>query len=364
MFGTLSVLANVTLASPNRAGEHPLLVLLQRSHAMRLEREHRRAASRRLESLGLRSKQAASCDKLSLGQMKRVAIARAVQTGARILMLDEPLAGLDGDGQRDVLRYLREIANAGNHAVVVVEHLFNLPKVLELATHVWTLRDGVVEVETPQSVREEVDSRDLGVAATLERLRSPAKPRDGGRLEARGLVVRRGLRRILDGYDFCASKGAVVPIAHPNGWGKTTLFDALSGLLPVEGGEVMLDGRDITTMAPSTRVHLGLSYLRATGNVFPGLTIDEHFALGKGALTIGRRFADWRAKLPLGNTRAALLSGGERQRLALACLPISSVMLLDEPFLNLDAASIREICAILSELDCTRAIAFPTPDVV
>ncbi|MFW5739049.1 MAG: ATP-binding cassette domain-containing protein [Myxococcota bacterium] len=362
LFGTLPVLDNVAIASPHPSGENPLFVLVKRPAVMRRERQHQARAGSRLATLGMGDKLGASCDKLSLGQMKRVAIARAVQTGARIVMLDEPLAGLDAAGQREVLRYIGDIARTGQHAVVIVEHLFNLPKVLGLATHVWTLRGGSVHIEAPWQVRDEVEREDWGVGAIFRRLRALENRPGGGRLEARGLVVGRGLQRVHDGYDFLPEPGATVPFAHPNGWGKSTLFDAIAGVIPLGAGRVSLDGKDITSQPASGRVRAGLSYLRSVDNVIPGLTVTEHVALVRHLATVGSRFERWRALLPAGGKRAALLSGGERQRLAIAGLPVGSVLLLDEPFLNLDAPSIQLLCSVLDELGGTRVVAFPTPD--
>ncbi len=71
--------------------------------------------------------------------MKRVAIARAIQAGAKILFLDEPLSGLDNNGISGVMNYLETIAREGAITLVIVEHVFNIPTILKLANAVWTL---------------------------------------------------------------------------------------------------------------------------------------------------------------------------------------------------------------------------------
>jgi ABC-type branched-subunit amino acid transport system ATPase component len=117
----------------------------------------------------------------------------------------------------------------------------------------------------------------------------------------------------------------------PNGWGKTTLFHAIAGLIPITRGSISLGGRSVQKLSPWERVNAGLSLLQARDNVFPSLTVRETVRLlGRGeassalALLLPKRMSD--------------LSGGERQRVALACLENQKriLQLLDEPFASLD----------------------------
>src|SRR6185295_16083726 len=98
--------------------------------------------------LGLRGREISSCDKISLGQSKRVAIASSVQAGAQILFLDEPLAGLDSPGITDVIALLGQVVREQQITLVIVEHVFNIQRILDLATTVWTLEKGRVRVES------------------------------------------------------------------------------------------------------------------------------------------------------------------------------------------------------------------------
>ncbi len=363
LFGTFSVLDNVTVASRNRAGEHPQTVLLQMGKATMQEAANQALARERLERLGLGAKLASSCDKLSLGQMKRAAIARAVQTGARVIMLDEPLAGLDGNGRKDVLDTIRELGESGHHTVVIIEHVFNLPRVLTLATHVWTLKDGVVQIESPSAVADEIRAGNGRLLSPFEQAGDIPSGTDHGHaaLEALDLGVRRGYRRVFERFSLRTRGGGhLESLAYPNGWGKTTLFDAIAGMIPMEKGRILLGGRDVTQARSWERARLGLSYLRSVNNVVPNLTVREHFSLVRGRETLASRFGEWQELIPPKDKRAELLSGGEKQRLALGCLPLGSVMLLDEPFLNLDQAAIEALISILRRVDRATLIAVPS----
>ena len=361
LFGTFTVLDNVTIASPDSPGENPIAALLRLGRVRTQEAANRERATRTLEGLGLGERLESSCDRLSLGQMKRAAIARVVQAGARVILLDEPLAGLDGAGQREVLEQIRRLAATGRYTLVVVEHVFNLPRVLELATDVWTLVEGRVELQSPTEVKGELRMDGARPENPLGWVEGVTTEPVAGGLEVEELVVRRGQRPVLDRYSHAVAGGALQPLIKPNGWGKTTLLDAIAGRIPVEGGQVLLDGRELTAAPSWRRSQLGISYLRSRDNVVPGLTVAEHETLSRGGQTLAQAFQEWQEFMPPAEKRAALLSGGERQRLALGCLPLGDLLLLDEPFLNLDQAAIGCLTQILRRTGRTTLIAAPSP---
>jgi branched-chain amino acid transport system ATP-binding protein len=91
----------------------------------------RARAEAHLELVGMSSRVDSSCDKLSIGQMKRVALARALQKNPDILLLDEPLAGLDVDGVREVSMMLRRLASVYKKTVLAIEHRCSLEGVVD-----------------------------------------------------------------------------------------------------------------------------------------------------------------------------------------------------------------------------------------
>jgi len=363
LFGAFSLMENVVVASPGQLGENPLLALLRPGRIRQQERGNCARAADWLSRLGLADRLESSCDKISLGQMKRTAIARIMQTGARVLMLDEPLAGLDAPGRREVLSYLEELIGLGEYTFIIVEHVFNLPQMLDLATDVWTLKDGVIHLEKPDAVAGELAAEGIGAVpfyADLERTGTPERAASPA-LEAVGLQVRRGYRRVLDDFSWSVPEGRVGILAHPNGWGKTTFLDAVAGVIPVKRGRILLAGRDLTGMRSWSRAQRGLAYLRSGETVLPRLTVREHLDLARGKPMLADVFPEWRELLPPGERRAGSLSGGEKQRLALGCLTMASVVLMDEPFLGLDQAAVKILKSILRRMP--QAVVLATPSV-
>ncbi len=133
--------------------------------------------------------------------------------------------------------------------------------------------------------------------------------------------------------------GETVAIIGPNGAGKSTFIKAIFGLCLVHGGEVLLDGVNLSGMVTSKLVSYGLGYVPQVNNVFPGMTVRENLEMG-GFLRrkevperideVSVIFPDLHAAL---SRKAEELSGGQRNMLALAraLMTSPSFVLLDEP---------------------------------
>jgi ABC-type branched-subunit amino acid transport system ATPase component len=393
LFSTQSLRDNLVVARPGQEGENPASAMFQRRSVGRQERRLGDEATAVLTELGLGGREQSSGDKVSLGQSKRVAIARAVQAGARVLFLDEPLAGLDGLGVADVVAMLRELAEKDQLTLVIVEHVFNIPQILAFASTVWTLADGQLTVEQPEHVRAQVrnaigeglqtwmrqvaggDDRivhePLPGGAVLSRLRPAAQSRpesaSAPAFEVQDVTVRRGDRVVLgeidqagrcrNGLSFSLNRGEICVLQAPNGWGKTTLLEAAAGLLPVAGGTLRLGGRDVTRAPAWTRRNAGLSFLRTRDHVFPGLRVEEMLTLA------GVSEAPPEVRSLVGR-KAGDLSGGEKQELAMACAlggETVQVALIDEPFSALDVDAVRAAWELLAHKlgDCAVLISVP-----
>ena len=152
------------------------------------------------------------------------------------------------------------------------------------------------------------------------------------------LKVRVGARRVLDGVDLEVHAGDHARITSPNGYGKSTLFNAIAGVesAHVEGGRIRFEGADITSLPAHERARQGIIYMRQVDNVFLGLTVGENLkiALGQnGYKTFAGKFPEWAADLKQ-DIRAGQLSGGQCRQLAYAMAVLhlgTRILLLDEP---------------------------------
>jgi lipopolysaccharide export system ATP-binding protein len=168
-------------------------------------------------------------------------------------------------------------------------------------------------------------------------------------------------RHVVKDVSLALSSGEVVGLLGPNGAGKTTSFYMLVGLIQADGGQVMLNERDITDKAMHARARLGLGYLPQEPSVFRKLSTEKNLLAvleARPQLSRSDRLKQAESLLRelgishLHDTPAMALSGGERRRLeiarALAAEP--SFMLLDEPFAGVDPIAVNEIKKIVSHL--------------
>lgn len=372
LFGTQSVADNIAVAARRSAGENPLLALLRPGAVRRQERLLQAEVGARLDRMGIADVASMAAQRVTVGQAKRAEIARCLEAGARVLCLDEPLAGLDSAGVQSVLELLRDLVATGDYSLVIVEHELNIPRILDFVTTVWTLDGGRLQVEDPAAVRasagvlhtdgppqwahavangSRVETIALCGGAVLHRLRTrPGAAADQPVLAVEDLVVRRGRRTVIgerdgdgraQGMSFSLERGDLAVLEAPNGWGKTTLMEALAGLIPTSQGCVKLQGQPLDGQPSWGRRKGGMSMLQARDHAFSSLTVRESLRLS------GVADAPERLQGLLGRTVSSL-SGGERQRLALACAcdgPRYDVCLLDEPFAGLDGQSVSTVCA-------------------
>ena len=161
-----------------------------------------------------------------------------------------------------------------------------------------------------------------------------------------------GTRPVLNGVDLTLKVGETVLLAGPNGCGKSTMLKAILGMRPLETGTIQFNAVPLEGMTTERRVRAGIGYLRQTGNIFPGLTVEENLELAGLALSA----SDFdREKMRVLNIfdflkgvlkkRSGTLSGGQRQALAIAMVLLQprSLYLLDEPTAGLSPAAAADI---------------------
>jgi urea transport system ATP-binding protein len=164
--------------------------------------------------------------------------------------------------------------------------------------------------------------------------------------------VRAGYDRspVLHGVTVSVPKDGVAAVLGHNGAGKSTLVRAAMGLLKPKSGTVLLDGEDITRLAPHQRVARGMAYVPQGQQSFPHLTTAENLQLVADGRPDGKEaIAEALDLFPvlreLSGRRAGLLSGGQRQQLALARALVTRprLLLLDEPTEGIQPSVVAEI---------------------
>ena len=181
-------------------------------------------------------------------------------------------------------------------------------------------------------------------------------------LTAVGLQKKYGARTVVTEVGVEVKSGEVFGLLGPNGAGKTTSFYMIVGLVPLDGGEITLNGQVITHLPIHERAKLGLSYLPQEASVFRKLTVEENIQAvlelqeenGKplSKKEIQDRLDSLLQELQISHLRsnpAMSLSGGERRRVEIARALASQpkFILLDEPFAGVDPIAVGEIQRIV-----------------
>ena len=174
------------------------------------------------------------------------------------------------------------------------------------------------------------------------------------------LSVRYGPIEALHGISLEVNQGEVVTLIGSNGAGKTTTLGAVSGLLPLAGGQILFDGQDITGMAPHKRVPLGLVQVPEGRRIFGSMSVAENLDLGAYARTdranlkseLDEIYALFPRLAERRNQAAGTMSGGEQQMLAVgrALMSRPKLLLLDEPSLGLAPLLVKEIFAVVRRI--------------
>jgi simple sugar transport system ATP-binding protein len=318
LFPSLTVAENLTI------GHEP-------SRWTLFDRETAEAAVRRLgEAYDLRVPPDARVRDLSVGDLQRVEILRALHRGARVLILDEPTAVLTPRETRGLFRVIREL-RAGGCTTVFISH--KLDEVLDIADRITVLRDGRVTGALARSDASAAELARLMVGRELP----PFPPRDVTTPGAPVLSLR-GLRGPgVRGIDLEVRASEIVGVAGVAGNGQSELAELVAGLLPVHAGTVAIAGHDVTHADVAQRRAAGLAYVpddRFHRGLAPDASITDNLVMGAhrrppvargirfdrtAAGRIGRELVE-RTGIKARSVAdpARSLSGGNAQRLVIA----------------------------------------------
>ncbi|MEP6478777.1 MAG: sugar ABC transporter ATP-binding protein [Rhodoglobus sp.] len=382
-----AVVSFPTPAAAQRAGistvyqEIDLLPNLSVAENIMLGREPRRfgfidwkrmrsSAASALASLGIEIDPASPLGSHPLAVQQLVAIARAVSTELRVLVLDEPTSSLDQDEVAELFRVIRELKARGV-AILFISHF--LEQVYEICDRVTVLRNGelIGEYLTTELLRIDLVQKMLGrEAVELDVL--DARNVGGADLgEQQPIVSARGIGRQkgLLPTDLDVYEGEVLGLAGLLGSGRTELARLLSGIDRPDSGEITVDGVVKHFREPRRALRAGIAYAsenRKTEGIIAELSVRDNISLAlqaeRGWLRrIGRARQDelsasWIEALdirPADPERlAGLLSGGNQQKVMLARLLALAprLIVLDEPTRGIDVGAKVEIQRLIADL--------------
>ena len=267
----------------------------------------------------------------------------ALALNPRLLLLDEPTAGMGDQETYDITRLIRRLHREEQLTIVLIEH--DMRVVFHLADRIMVLAEGRVLAEGAPAA----DRRQRGGAGGLSRTRGMTGPA----LVAEQLHTFYGKSHILHGVGLEVGEGEIVTLLGRNGAGKSTTLRSLVGLTPPRSGAVTVFGRATAGWPPYRIAALGVGYVPEGRRIFANLTVEENLLVPlerPGPWTIARihalfpRLAERRA------SNGRQLSGGEQEMLAIARALILNprLLILDEPSQGLAPLIVQEVFRVVT----------------
>jgi len=355
LFPVLTVEENVRLAIQSRSPHRFDVWTAARS----LEDVNRETAEI-IRTMGLKGVEHAEAGSLSYGGQRLLDMSLALATKPRVLLLDEPLAGLAAAERERVGNLIKRIS--ADIPVLLVEH--DIDRVFQIADAVTVMNDGQVLVDG--TVADARNSRRVqevyigsGAHALSEKHRASAA-KDVPLLTLEGVDTFYGKSHILRSVAFDVRENEIVALLGRNGAGKSTVLKTIVGIAPPAAGSIQLAGEELAGKRSAVITRRGLSYVPQGRGLFAGMSVAENMELGR----LKRRndagtywdeekiFAFFPRIKERWRSPADYLSGGEQQMVAVAraLTGDTRVLLLDEPFEGLAPAVIEELFEAFDKL--------------
>ncbi len=350
LFPHLSIAENIVTGAYPRKG-----MLLDRAAMRKLART-------KLEQLGFDLDPDRLVAELTVAEAQFVEIARAVEPGLQLLILDEPTSALTPSEAGRLYTMVESLKAAGT-TVIWISH--RMDEIRRLADTITVLRDGQHVVTAPAAELDDDAMIKAMVGRTVALQRVPrTEPLGPVRLRVRDL----SLAGTFADISFDVAEGEIVAIAGLVGSGRSEIQQAIFGLSPQVTGTIEVDGKAVRPDSPATMARRGVVYLpedRDAEGVISSMSIQANIALPSLRSLATAGFVDPRKERGLAaDQREALsikgeveslvssLSGGNRQKVALARWLATNprVLLLDEPTHGIDVGTKVQVHDIMRRL--------------
>ena len=308
LFNDMTVLDNVKVGLHNQIRYNMWTGILRLPAYKEKEHEMNREAMKLLKIFDLDKEADYKASQLPYGKQRKLEIARALATNPKLLLLDEPAAGMNPNETEELMHTIHSVRDQFGVAILLIEHDMNFV---------------------------------MGICEEITVL-------DYGRVIARGagkaINVYYGSIHAIKDVSFHVNEGEIVTLIGANGAGKTTTMHAISGLLKLQSGEIDYCGQTISKMEAHKIIRLGLAQVPEGRRVFSGLTVQQNLQMGAYTRRDGKEAIQ---------NDFGTLSGGEQQMLAmgraLMCKP--KMLLLDEPSMGLSPLLVKEIFKIIRQVN-------------
>jgi branched-chain amino acid transport system ATP-binding protein len=298
---------------------------------------------------------------LAFADLRRLELAKAIARHPKLVLVDEPFAGLTASEVLAFSDLIREFRDEGRAVLLVDHNVKGVAALVDRAVAMY-LGERIAEGTASEVMRDETVRRVyLGGALTRTARAAVSVAGREPMLQVDDVVVRYGKALAVQGVSLNVFEGEFVSLVGLNGAGKTTLFNAISGLVP-HAGTVRWNGNPLGATTPAAIARGGIVQCPETRELFGDMSVRENLDLGGhllGSVERAQRL-DWLFDLfPILRDRetqiARTLSGGEQQMLAIAraLMMKPKLLILDEPTLGLAPVILETLSKALERLRTT-----------
>ncbi len=328
------------------------------------DREMVKRAESVLERLKIDIDPKAVVGSLGVGQQQMVEIAKALESNAKVLIMDEPTSALTTKEIEDLFRIIREVKARGCGIVYISHRLEELQHIVDYVT---IMRDGryIAEGEFDKLPLSKIISHMVGREITEQFPR--VKTQRGKKIFS---VKNLNAGRMVRSVSFEAYEGEILGIAGLMGAGRTETTRAIFGVDHKDSGEIVVQDELVNITCPMDAIKHGIVLApedRKKDGLCTKLSVRENIALAnldelcnKSGIVNRKRekeivekaISNLKIKLPTSEVNAASLSGGNQQKVVVAkwLARNSRVVIFDEPTRGIDVAAKVEIYNIMNEL--------------
>lgn len=298
---------------------------------------------------------------LSVAEKQLVEIAKALSHQMKILIMDEPTSALSEKEALHLMNLVRKLRESGT-GIIFISH--RLDELFDIADRIMVMRDGerVGVTKTSDATRDEL------IALMVGRKVSSFYPKREIKKKETVLEVKNISTDFLQDISFSVKKSEILGIFGLMGAGRSELARCIAGIQKMNGGEVFVDGKKISTKRPSDTIHSGIAYVtaeRKKDGLILNQSVKENIMTAaldqySSPLRINRKMEksvadEWKDKLSIKtpdiNTTVNSLSGGNQQKVVLAkwLTTKPKVLILNEPTRGIDVGAKSEIYHLMED---------------
>ncbi len=364
LFPAMTALENILVGAHPRLKSNLFDAFLHTPRQRAEEKEALEKAQDLLNFVGLKGEGDLLARNLPYGAQRRLEMARALANDPKIILLDEPTAGMNPNESVIMMRFIQNLRDELGITILLIEH--DMKVVMGISEFIYVLDFGqLIAKGTPGEIQKnpQVIESYLGRGAADQHKQLSKRIYIMAMLEVKNIHTYYGNIHALKGVSITVEEKEIVTLIGGNGAGKTTTLRSISGLVPPRVGEIFFEGENITKTPAHELVYKGITMVPEGRGIFARLSVFENLDMGAYSQPDRSTFDDDLDRVyqlfPRLKERekqvSGTLSGGEQQMLATARALMANprLLLMDEPSMGLAPILVESVFETIQAINKT-----------